>query len=112
MFAVRTHALLTRICSLCVHVLFRVKLYCFYDTNSVLTIFYTLLCCSVQGLLESVERDMRSMFTESPFSVYEPVMETSFGRMIVHAVTQYLGLESISESPYPCYVSTGSKVHG
>ena len=71
--------------------------------------FYTLLCCSVQGLLESVERDMRSMFTESPFSVYEPVMETSFGRMIVHAVTQYLGLESISESPYPCNVSTGSK---
>jgi len=48
------------------------------------------------GLLESVEQEMRTVFTESLFSVYEPVMETSFGRMLVHAVTQYLGLESIS----------------
>ena len=59
--------------------------------------------------MESVERDMRSMFTESPFSVYEPVMETSFGRMIVHAVTRYLGLESISESPYPVTLVQGVK---
>lgn len=55
------------------------------------------MCVYFQGLLESVEQEMRTVFTESLFSVYEPVMETSFGRMLVHAVTQYLGLESISK---------------
>lgn len=51
----------------------------------------------LQGLLESIEVDVRNCFDDCPYSVFETTMDTGFGRMLVHAVAQYLGLESFSE---------------
>ncbi|XP_067934001.1 R3H domain-containing protein 4-like isoform X2 [Watersipora subatra] len=48
------------------------------------------------GLLEKIELDVREHFREAPYCIFEVTMETSFGRLLVHAVAQYLGLDSFS----------------
>ncbi|KAF6019893.1 R3HDM4 [Bugula neritina] len=48
------------------------------------------------GLLESLEIEIRANFIEEPLSIYTATMESSFGRLFVHAVSQYLGLDSMS----------------
>ena len=52
--------------------------------------------CYTQGVLESLERDLVSFFTDWPSSVYLSDQKNSFERMMLHALCQYLDLMSSS----------------
>ncbi|XP_070562770.1 R3H domain-containing protein 4-like [Ptychodera flava] len=49
-----------------------------------------------KGTLETIEDDVLSWFTMSPDSVYVSVLPSSYDRLLLHAVCQYLDLHSMS----------------
>jgi len=73
-----------------------------------ITIFFVksyLVFVLLQGLLESLEIEIRANFIEEPLSIYTATMESSFGRLFVHAVSQYLGLDSMSKQCLHLFVT-------
>lgn len=79
----------------------------YVEYNCVLFLMTFLLFFYIQGVLESLERDLVSFFTDWPSSVYLSDQKNSFERMMLHALCQYLDLMSSSRyfmQPVVCCV--------